>query len=59
MAGHKTIRIAAQADAAVQASSEMFPKGIRLTVHLPENIPETVRQQKINRIYDILTPENF
>lgn len=30
---------------------------IKLTVHIPENIQENVRQQKVNRIYDILNPE--
>ncbi len=32
---------------------------IKLTVHIPENIQENVRQQKVNRIYDILNPEIF
>ena len=33
-------------------------KQIRVTVRIPENITEIVRQQKINRIYDILNPES-
>lgn len=32
--------------------------GIRVTVTSPEHIPETIRQQKINRLYDILSGEN-
>ena len=31
--------------------------GIKVRVHIPENVPENVRRQKINRIYDILKPE--
>lgn len=34
-----------------------LPKGIKVTVHIPENLNETSRRQKINRIYDILKPE--
>ena len=30
---------------------------IKVTVHIPENMSETSRQQKINRIYDILNPD--
>ena len=33
-------------------------KKIPVKVHLPGNVSETVRQQKINRIYDILKCEN-
>ena len=29
--------------------------GIRVKVVYPDNVPEAVKQQKINRIYDILT----
>lgn len=32
---------------------------IKVTIHLPENVHETIRQQKINRIYDILNPKNL
>ena len=33
--------------------------GIKVTVHIPDSVPEAVRQQKINQIYDILTkPKN-
>ena len=28
--------------------------GIKVTVTYPENVPDTIRQEKINRIYDIL-----
>jgi len=30
--------------------------GIQVTVRIPENIPESTRQRKVNRIYDILNP---
>ena len=29
--------------------------GIRVKVVYPDNVPEVIKQQKINRIYDILT----
>lgn len=29
---------------------------IKVTIHIPENVPR--RQEKINRIYDILNPES-
>ncbi len=28
--------------------------GIRVKITYPENVPEAIRQEKINRIYDIL-----
>ncbi len=31
--------------------------GIRVTIQVPQNVPENIRHQKINRIYDILNPE--
>ena len=34
-------------------------KEINVVVHIPESIHERTRQQKINRIYDILTPEKY
>lgn len=30
---------------------------IRVTIHVPVDVPESIRHQKINRIYDILNPE--
>lgn len=33
-------------------------KKIPVAVHVPENVSENIRQQKINRIYDILKTEN-
>lgn len=33
-------------------------KGIKVIVTLPENVPEVIRQAKINRIYDILIKHN-
>jgi len=29
--------------------------GIRVTYSSPENVPETIRRQKLNRMYDILS----
>ena len=29
--------------------------GIKVKVVYPDNVPEVIKQQKINRIYDILT----
>ena len=30
---------------------------VKVTIHIPDNISETIRQQKINRLYDILKPK--
>lgn len=30
---------------------------IKVTVHIPENVHDNIRKEKINRIYDILNPE--
>ncbi len=35
------------------------PDKIHVTVRVPDNLHERVRQQKINRIYDILSPDRF
>gem|GEM_PF-1916906 len=32
--------------------------GIKVTVTVPDSINTVVRQQKINRIYDLLKPKN-
>lgn len=53
-----TTRITIPKNNVVHAPQQIHAKEIRLTVHLPENIPENVRLQKINRIYDILASEN-
>lgn len=37
--------------------TEKSDTGIKVTVYIPDNVPETIRQQKINHIYDILTRE--
>ena len=29
--------------------------GIRVTYSSPDNVPETIRRQKLNRMYDILS----
>lgn len=33
----------------------VMDSGIKVKITYPENVPETIRQGKINRIYDILT----
>lgn len=30
---------------------------VKVTVHIPDDISEAVRQQKINRLYDLLKPK--
>ena len=30
---------------------------VKVTIHIPDEVSETVRQQKINRLYDILKPK--
>lgn len=30
---------------------------VKITIHIPDDVSETVRQQKINRLYDILKPK--
>lgn len=30
---------------------------IKVTIHLPEDVSEIVRQQKINHLYDVLKPK--
>jgi hypothetical protein len=30
---------------------------IEVTVHIPDNVPEHIKQSKINIIYDILNPK--
>ena len=31
---------------------------IKVTVHIPDKISESVRREKINLIYDVLTPKS-
>ncbi len=33
-------------------------KSFKVTIKLPENVPESIRRDKINRLYDILKPKN-
>lgn len=33
----------------------MTDNGTKVTIKYPENVPDVIRQEKINRIYDILT----
>lgn len=37
------------------ASNRLRLEDIKVTVHIPENVSERVRQQKIDKIYDILS----
>ncbi|MBO6232213.1 MAG: hypothetical protein J6I46_15130 [Ruminococcus sp.] len=30
---------------------------IKVTIHLPEDVSEVVKQQKINHLYDVLKPK--
>lgn len=30
---------------------------VKVTIHIPDEVSETIRQQKINRLYDILKPK--
>ncbi len=32
-------------------------KKINVKVHIPENVPDSTKQRKINRLYDILKPK--
>lgn len=38
-------------------SSSVCTCGVKVTIHLPDEVSETVRQQKINHLYDILKPK--
>lgn len=29
----------------------------KVTIHIPDTVPDSVRQQKINKLYDILKPK--
>lgn len=41
------------------SAADAEPTQLNVTVHIPNNVHETIRRQKINRIYDILNPGNF
>jgi len=47
--------IAGEATTARFCGMESAPAGIKVTVRIPENVPESARRQKINKIYDILS----
>lgn len=54
---HKTNAVSSvncckRTDAGIKALS-----GIKVTIHIPQDIPESIMRQKINKIYDILNPE--
>ena len=53
---HKTaIAFAARDDTKASVETKVS-NGIVVRIHIPEDVPETTRRQKINRIYDILNP---
>ena len=31
---------------------------IKVTIHLPDNVSDAAKQQKINRLYDLLKPKH-
>lgn len=33
-------------------------KTVKVTIHIPDNVSENSRQQKINRLYEILKPKD-
>lgn len=33
-------------------------KAVKITIHVPDKISENIKQQKINRLYDILKPKD-
>ena len=39
-------------------TAEYYTQGIRVKVSYPDSVNDTIRQQKINRIYDILLGAN-
>lgn len=43
----------------MRTETTISKSGIKVTVHIPEegDIPEYIRQQKINQLYDILAPK--
>ncbi len=46
-------------ETSVTKSAEyLSPSGIKVKITYPDKVPECIRQQKINRMYDILIGEN-
>ncbi len=41
------------------AVNDSVQKEIKVTVHIPSNVAQNIRQQKVNRIYDILNPDKL
>lgn len=33
-------------------------KTVKVTIHIPDKVSENIKQQKINRLYDILKPKD-
>lgn len=40
----------------MKTKNNMSSSGIKVTVHIPEGIPESVKREKINYLYDVLKP---
>ncbi len=40
-----------------QVVNKNYPKEINVIIHIPDNVNENIKRQKINRIYDILKPD--
>lgn len=40
-----------------KTSEFIYESGVKVKVTYPENVPEHIRRQKINRLYDILSGE--
>jgi len=38
-------------------SNATKPQEVKITITLPDNVNTVIRQQKINRIYDLLKPK--
>lgn len=40
----------------METKNNMSSSGIKVTIHIPEGIPESVKREKINYLYDVLKP---
>ena len=43
-------------DNIIEADSKDTPT-VKVTIHIPDTVPDSVKQQKINKLYDILKPK--
>lgn len=57
MAECKAVTAVRNKDSEKHAGVPEVQKSIKLVIHIPEAVKESTRQEKINRIYDILNPE--